>query len=228
MLGPRQVEEAERTGKWEGKPFILTYTGKQFLYDEVTPDVIDIRDIAHSLSQLCRYTGHTNLFYSVAQHSLLVSEKMPGGPAAKLVGLLHDGAEAYTNDLASPLKRWLQTAECEERSEHYDDSISSYCWLQNKITAAIYSKFGVTSIPDDVRLFDGAAGVFEAAGFLGLSSDELAHYSFPMHLIGLWQPWDPQTFAARNSDLEMGEVETRFLKRFEDLTAELGRGPYGD
>ncbi len=219
MLGPRQVEEAERTGKWEGKPFILTYTGKQFLYDEVTPDVIDIRDIAHSLSQLCRYTGHTNLFYSVAQHSLLVSEKMPGGPAAKLVGLLHDAAEAYTGDLASPLKKWMRNQEKEWEGATMD----AYGYLQDTITAAIYNKFGVTHIPDDVRLFDNAALVFEAEGFLGLSHNDLVRFSFPVHLLGLWQPWDPRHFASTESDREMGEVEHRFLERFETLMKELDR-----
>lgn len=215
MLGHEDVSQAETVGNWKGKPFILTYTGKVFRYDCFDVDCIDIRDIAHSLSQLCRFTGHTTMFYSVAQHSLLVSEKMPGGPADKLAGLLHDGAEAYTNDLASPLKKWMQ-----------QDSIygvCSYARLQDSVTAAIYNKFGITTIPDDVRLFDQAAAVFEAEGFLGLTVELLERYSFPTELRELWKPWEPNLFASKNSDMEMGVVETQFLQRFEDLMNQLGR-----
>ena len=214
MIGHENVHQAEHQGDWKGKPFILTYTGKVFPFDSITPDCIDIRDIAHSLSQLCRYTGHTNMFYSVAQHSLLVSEKMPGGAADKLCGLLHDGAEAYTNDLASPLKKWMNNAGC---------CGSVYGSLQDSITAMIYNKWGVTHIPADVGLYDKAAGVFEVEGFLGLSVKELECYSFPTEVRGLWQPWHPTVFAGQNSDREMGEVEVAFLERFENLMNQLGR-----
>lgn len=214
MLGHENVRQAEEMGTWKVKPFILTYTGKVVHFDHITPESIDIRDIAHSLSQLCRYTGHTNMFYSVAQHSLLVAEKMTGGPADKLVGLLHDAAEAYTNDLSSPLKRWMQ-----------DESLEGCCYaqLQDTITAIIYNKYGVTNIPSDVRLFDKAACVFEAEGFLGLTTVELEKHRFPMAVRHLWNPWEPISFAMKNSDMEMGYVETEFLRRFEDLMDQLGR-----
>lgn len=213
MLGHEDIEQAETRGqKWE--PFILTYTGKKFTYDCITQDLIDIRDIAHALSHLCRFTGHTHMFYSVAQHSLLVSEKMPGGPADKLVGLLHDAAEAYTNDLASPLKRWM---------EDYSRCDSVYHRLQDSITAIVYNKYGVTDIPPDVRLYDQAACVFEAEGFLGLSQEELVRYLFPTHLQGLWQPWHPAMFAGQQVDQEFGMVEVLFLERFESLMNQLGR-----
>lgn len=216
MLGHSDVAKAETQGNWRGKPFILTYSGLVFPFDKITPECIDIRDIAHSLSHLCRYTGHTNMFYSVAQHSLLVSEKVTGGPTVKLCALLHDAAEAYTNDLASPLKKWLEIE---------SDCGSLYASLQDSITAVIYNKYGVSYIHEDVKLYDTAAGVFEAEGFMGLSPKELGQYSFPMHLRGLWQPWHPQDFAEKNSDREFGEIETQFLERYEQLMYECGREP---
>ena len=62
----------------------------------------DIDEIAHALSNLCRFTGHTTSFYSVAEHSCRVADLLPEG--LKLSGLLHDASEAYLGDLASPLK----------------------------------------------------------------------------------------------------------------------------
>ena len=47
-----------------------TYTGKMIDMTNPNPDAIDIRDIAHALSQICRASGHFKHFYSVAQHSI--------------------------------------------------------------------------------------------------------------------------------------------------------------
>lgn len=76
------------------------------LFDVFNPKVEDIfeEDIAHALSQLCRYGGHSPDFYSVAQHSYLCSF-FPGTPQEQLECLMHDGSEAYMVDLPRPIKR---------------------------------------------------------------------------------------------------------------------------
>ena len=87
--------------------YVETYTGKRIYFDELKEEDISIIDIAHSLSQICRFTGHTKEFYSVAQHSVLVADAQTT-LAEKRAGLMHDATETYLNDLASPLKRYLK------------------------------------------------------------------------------------------------------------------------
>lgn len=86
--------------------YVITHTGRKFYPAHPRIEDIDIRDIAHSLSNLCRFTGHVKQFYSVAQHSIYVSKLMP--PTLMLEGLLHDASEAYLGDIATPIKPYLQ------------------------------------------------------------------------------------------------------------------------
>jgi hypothetical protein len=87
--------------------FLPTCTGRRVHIASPLPDEIDIEDIAHGLSHTCRFAGHVPSYYSVAQHSLLVSEFVGDGNA--MWGLLHDGSEAYLHDLTRPLKRVIAT-----------------------------------------------------------------------------------------------------------------------
>lgn len=87
--------------------WIMTQSGRMFFFEHPHPASIVIEDIAHSLSQICRFTGHSRCHYSVAEHSIRVSwlaEKKYGREFAR-EGLLHDAAEAYVSDLNGPLKR---------------------------------------------------------------------------------------------------------------------------
>ena len=92
--------------------WMLTYTGATFDLRHADPADISTLDIAHALSQLNRYTGHASRPYSVAEHSLLVVEIMQRDlcvhqPNVLLAGLMHDAHEAYTNDVATPMKQML-------------------------------------------------------------------------------------------------------------------------
>ncbi len=90
--------------------YITTITGKHF--DPVNPDerLIDIYDIAHSLSLICRANGHIKHFYSVAQHSLACAKEAEtrGYSREVVLGcLLHDASEAYLSDVTRPIKKDL-------------------------------------------------------------------------------------------------------------------------
>lgn len=87
-------------------PHIRTFTDKRFYLLDIKPEDIDIRDIAHSLSHICRYGGHCNRFFSVGEHSIRCSDRGSDW-LRKMWGLLHDAAEAYIGDFTRPLKRVL-------------------------------------------------------------------------------------------------------------------------
>jgi 5'-deoxynucleotidase YfbR-like HD superfamily hydrolase len=104
----------------------------------VNVDDLSIKDIAHALSNICRFTGHGK-FYSVAQHSVLVSQTCDDRD--QLWGLLHDSSEAVYNDLSSPLKR--------------TPNLAGYRELEEKFMKAICRKYDMHSyMPNSVKNAD--------------------------------------------------------------------------
>jgi 5'-deoxynucleotidase YfbR-like HD superfamily hydrolase len=106
-------------------PIVQTYTGHMFNLLQPENSHICIEDIAHSLSNLCRFNGHTREFYSVAQHCILVSQLVPQHLA--LEGLMHDCAEAYMGDCTTPLKQQLP----------------EYKTIENNIQQCIFAQIGL-------------------------------------------------------------------------------------
>lgn len=104
--------------------WIQTYTGRQFYPTNPDPNQICIEDIAHALSNICRFSGHCKAFYSVAEHSYVLSSYITD-PKLALAGLLHDAAEAYMGDITTPVKR----------------SIGGWKGYEQTLTKLIYEKF---------------------------------------------------------------------------------------
>lgn len=102
-------------------------TRKKF-FDILDPHSYDyeIEEIAHALSNICRYTGHCSPFYSVAEHSVYVSHLVP--PEFALEGLLHDASEAYIGDVSKPLKELLPAYKAIE--EEVEKAIANHFNLQ--------------------------------------------------------------------------------------------------
>lgn len=127
---PEEFPKLERQTPIE-EVYIRTYTGGKFHVFAPKPDEVSILDIAHALSQQCRFTGHTRKFYSVAQHSVLVARQSKcWGDQYELKGLLHDAAEAYLVDLPTPIKRNVTFA-------------SEWRGLDARITDAVHGAFGI-------------------------------------------------------------------------------------
>ncbi len=83
-------------------PVICTASGKYVSPLYLRADDVCIEDIAHSLANQCRFSGHTREFFSVAQHCVTVSYLVP--PALALDGLMHDASEYVLQDCPRPLK----------------------------------------------------------------------------------------------------------------------------
>lgn len=125
----------DRVGNW-----LQTYTGKAFYPLDPRPEDICIEDIAHALSNICRYGGHCSEYFSVAQHCVVVSRLVPEG--MEMWGLLHDASEAYLVDIPRPVKEYL----------------SDYNTIETVCMNVIAEKFGLTlPIPEEVKMADNAA-----------------------------------------------------------------------
>lgn len=115
------------------EPWIQTFTGQKFRIDDPKQETINIEDIAHALSMICRYAGHSKFFYSVAQHCYLASFLCPDH--LRLAVLLHDAAEAYLGDVTKPLKYYFG---------------GKYIHMEVKIQNAINFKYGVSLTEQDI------------------------------------------------------------------------------
>ena len=86
---------------------ITTWCGDRVDPFNMAAEDINIDDIAHSLSRICRYGGHVDNYLSVARHSIWVQSRLRNigcGNETQMWGLLHDATEAYLGDVTSPIK----------------------------------------------------------------------------------------------------------------------------
>lgn len=125
-----------------GKPGVIGATiilksGGYFDFVDPDPATIHIGDIAWGLANTCRFGGQCLHFYSVAQHSVLVSELVPKEDA--FAALMHDAAEAYTGDMVGPLKQLCP----------------DFKVIEQRVEAAIADRFNLPPVlPDSVKRAD--------------------------------------------------------------------------
>ena len=176
----------ERKGDW-----MQTYTGRQFWPIDPRPDEVLIDDIGHALANQCRYAGHCKVFYSVAQHSVLVSKLVPKDDA--LWGLLHDAAEAYLVDLPRPVKR-------------FSDLGTRYREIEAQLTGVICEHFCLQHVePQSVKKADDVILVTEMR-------DLMAHP--PQR----WkESWSNEPLAETIVPLTPFQSELAFMERYHEL-----------
>lgn len=173
--------------------FIITYTKLKFSPLACKPEDIEINDIAHALSLMCRANGHIKHFYSVAQHSInCAKEAKQRGLSAKLqlACLLHDASEAYLSDITRPIKR----------------SLPQYQEFENILQSQIYCKFKLSDLTEqdftDVKQIDDCLLYYE---LLELMDERI---------------FDNEPFMASNPDFKQRdfiEVESEFVSLYKSL-----------
>ena len=171
-----------------------TYSGKQFDPLLMKPEDVDIRDIAHALSLMCRGGGHLKGFYSVAQHSLNCAReaKGRGWPSRlQLACLLHDGSEAYISDIIRPVKVYLD----------------NYLEIEASIMDKIWRRFGLSDLSDT-----------EQASWKQID-DEMLLYEQHFLMVGMEDVKLPK-MNSRPDVSEHGwrEMEEEFLSFYHELT----------
>lgn len=183
------------------KPFIETFSGNTFQpLDPVFAD-IRIEDIAHALAAQCRFSGHTRFHYSVAEHSVRVSEGISSGwfglfnEKEALWGLLHDASEAYLVDLPTPLK--------------LDPAIGlAYQRAETLLMKAVCKRFSLPEKqPGIVHMVDQA--------LLATEVRDLMHGDRPY-----WQKIRAKPLPERIRPWGATVAEYEFLRRYRELTGD--------
>lgn len=181
-----------RRGNW-----IRTASGGRFCLLDPDPADVRIADIAHALSQLCRFTGHTRHFYSVAEHCVHVSEIVEREHG--LWGLLHNAPEAYIGDVSRPLK--------------HAPGMEGYGEIELEVEAAVCAAFNVdvrAETQQAVKEADLMMLCVEARDLMGVRDFGAAGWRYwtePRQDLHAWG-WSP------------GMAEAVFLHRFLQLAGE--------
>ncbi|MBQ7016934.1 MAG: phosphohydrolase [Firmicutes bacterium] len=173
---------------------IKTYTGVMF--DPVHPEVerIDILDIAHALSMLCRANGHFRSFYSVGQHCINCAweAKARGySERVQLACLLHDASEAYLSDVTRPVKRELP----------------KYLEIEKPLQETIWRKYlgSILTEEEKVQVFD--------------VDDAMLYYEFKALMDTRFSEEEPELKSEPKFEFRgFEETEERFLRVFGELS----------
>ena len=153
---------------WDSPGVVETYTGRSFDLFDPGPGDVHLPDIAAGLAHTCRLDGHCQTFYSVAHHSLHVSRELAGAGAGSrlaLLGLLHDGGEAYVGDVPRPLKTNV------EAIERVETDVLEAVWTALDVAPPTDAEWSRVMAADDRLLAYEADTLLEDASWAGESAD---------------------------------------------------------
>lgn len=177
------------------KNWIETFTGKRI--SPLTPhaDAICIEDIARSLSYQCRFNGHCQKFYSVAEHSVhcaRYAKTLSQNPKVPLFALLHDASEAYLCDIPRPIKT----------------EFPHYLEWEERLAEIVFAKFaGRVPSREEAKLVVNADNTLLATEAAFLTVSKGATWELPDKPLQKWNIdcWNSET------------AEQQFLANFNEL-----------
>ena len=163
----------------QGHEWIQTFTGRMFWALDPQPEDLHITDIAHGLSNMCRYNGHCSSFYSVAEHCVHLYKVAPA--AHKFWALMHDASEAYICDIPGPFKH----------------ALTNYREIEERIMKVVAAKYGLPwPMPADVKMLDTRILMNEKATLFGPAPKPWRVNMEPLEGVQI-QCWPPQTAKAQ-------------------------------
>ncbi len=177
-------------------PYIQTSSGRWVNPFDPDPAMLDPDDIARALANVCRFGGHTRAFYSVAQHSVIVSELVQerGGDVEDVfAALMHDATEAYLGDMPHPIK-------------HRSPLGAAFKEAEDRLEAVLQARFAIKPDVPEIKRVDRALLATERGAFSSIS-------------------WDwPELEGVEALDLELvawspDEAARRFTERYAELSA---------
>ena len=176
-------------------PYLQTVSGRWVNPFDPDPEQLDPADIARALANQCRFGGHCRAFYSVAQHSVIVSELVEerGGDADDaFAALMHDATEAYLGDMPHPLK-------------HRSPLGAAFKQAEDQLEEALRDRFDIKPGVSAIKLVDRALLATERRAF----SAETWHWPEldgvePLDLeLTAWSPDEAaEAFARRYAELD--------------------------
>jgi hypothetical protein len=176
-------------------PYLQTVSGRWVNPFDPDPAQLDAGDIARALANQCRFGGHSRVFYSVAQHSVIVSrvvEERGGDAADAFAALMHDATEAYLGDMPHPLK-------------HRSPLGAAFKAAEDALAQAIRARFGIKPEVPEIKTVDRALLATERRAF----SAEAWHWPelegvepLDIELVA-WSPEEAaEAFARRYAELD--------------------------
>jgi 5'-deoxynucleotidase YfbR-like HD superfamily hydrolase len=183
-------------------PYLQTVSGRWVNPFDPDPSQLDAGDIARALANQCRFGGHSRVFYSVAQHSVIVSalvEERGGDVEDVFAALMHDATEAYLGDMPHPLK-------------HRSPLGAAFKAAEDNLERAIRDRFGIKPDVPEVKRADRALLATERRAFSAEDWHwpELEGVGPLDRELDAWSPDEAaQAFAQRYADLEARRAVSR-------------------
>lgn len=178
--------------------WITTYTGRRINLAAPKPEHVSVVDIAAGLSKVCRFAAQAQDFYSVAQHSVMMSRVIAS--TWRMWALMHDAAEAYVGDIATPIRNLCP-------------DISAF---EKRLSGTITGMLGLTpEIPQEVKQADVRMAATEARDFM-FEDAALLDPLAPKRILYLPKFWVPP-YRTRLEAWSHRRAMREFLQRWCDL-----------